>query len=304
MTGESMIFQARQYQLPLGQRTYVAGILNVTPDSFSDGGQFDALPAAIRQAQALIAAGADILDIGGESTRPGSAPVPAAIEIARLVPVIESLVRIVQVPISVDTFKAEVAQAALSAGASIINDVTGLLGDPDMAAVAAKFRAGLILMHNPVLYRTDHPAASGFTNMPRFDRATAARFSGLDLLAATRLYLSLAISRAQAAGIGLSQLILDPGIGIGFGLSTDESLELMHALDQIQIEGLPRLPVLVGPSRKRFIGDLLDKPVLERLHGTIAAVVASIARGADFVRVHDVEPVVQAVRVSDAILRR
>lgn len=302
MTGESMIFQARQYQLPLGQRTYVAGILNVTPDSFSDGGQFDALPAAIRQAQALIAAGADILDIGGESTRLGSAPVPAAIEIARLVPVIESLVRIVQVPISVDTFKAEVAQAALSAGASIINDVTGLLGDPDMAAVAAKFRAGLILMHNPVLYRTDHPAASGFTNMHRFDRATAARFSGLDLLAATRLYLSLAISRAQAAGIGLSQLILDPGIG--FGLSTDESLELMHALDQIQIEGLPRLPVLVGPSRKRFIGDLLDKPVLERLHGTIAAVVASIARGADFVRVHDVEPVVQAVRVSDAILRR
>ncbi|NCA99013.1 MAG: dihydropteroate synthase [Clostridia bacterium] len=295
-------FQAGHYKLPLGNRTYIVGILNVTPDSFSDGGRYHSLPAAILQAEQLIASGADILDIGGESTRPGSVPVSAADEINRIIPVIEHLARTCQVPLSVDTFKADVADAALAAGASIINDVTGLLGDPAMAEVAARHEAGLILMHNPVLYRKGAPAAEAFTNMPWLDEQTAARFVGQALLVATRLFLSLGIDRALAAGIDRNRIILDPGIG--FGLTTDESLELIRSLDQIQMDAAQRLPVLVGPSRKRFIGDILGKPVQERLNGTIAASVAAIACGADFVRVHDVAPVAEAVRVSDAILRR
>lgn len=302
MMASGPFFQAGHFKLPLGHRTYVVGILNITPDSFSDGGRYDSLPAAILQAEQLIASGADILDIGGESTRPGSVPVSVSDEIKRIVPVIERLARTCQVPLSVDTFKAEVAEAALAAGASIINDVTGLLGDPDMAQVVARHGAGLILMHNPVLYRKEHPAAAAFTNMPWMDEKISARFAGQDLLVATRLFLGMGVDRAFAAGLDRSQIILDPGIG--FGLTTDESLDLIRSLDQIQLDASQRLPVLVGPSRKRFIGDILGKPVLERLNGTIAASVASIACGADFVRVHDVAPVVEAVRVSDAILRR
>lgn len=302
MMASGHFFQARHHKLPLGSRTYVVGILNITPDSFSDGGRFDSLPAAMLQAEQLIASGADILDIGGESTRLGSVAVAASDEIQRVVPVIKQLARTCQVPLSVDTFKAEVAEAALAAGASIINDVTGLLGDPDMAQVVARHGAGLILMHNPVLYRKGHPAAAAFTNMPCFDAQTAARFDGLSLLAATRLFLDLGMDRALAAGIDRNRIIVDPGIG--FGLTTDESLDLIHSLGQIQLGASQCLPVLIGPSRKRFIGDILGKPVQERLNGTIAASVAAIACGADFVRVHDVAPVAEAVCVSDAILRR
>lgn len=302
MMASGHFFQARHHKLPLGSRTYVVGILNITPDSFSDGGRFDSLPAAMLQAEQLIASGADILDIGGESTRLGSVAVAASDEIQRVVPVIKQLARTCQVPLSVDTFKAEVAEAALAAGASIINDVTGLLGDPDMAQVVARHGAGLILMHNPVLYRKGHPAAVIFTNMPCFDAQTAARFDGLSLLAATRLFLDLGMDRALAAGIDRNRIIVDPGIG--FGLTTDESLDLIHSLGQIQLGASQCLPVLIGPSRKRFIGDILGKPVQERLNGTIAASVAAIACGADFVRVHDVAPVAEAVCVSDAILRR
>lgn len=302
MMASGHFFQARHHKLPLGSRTYVVGILNITPDSFSDGGRFDSLPAAMLQAEQLIASGADILDIGGESTRLGSVAVAASDEIQRVVPVIKQLAQTCQVPLSVDTFKAEVAEAALAAGASIINDVTGLLGDPDMAQVVARHGAGLILMHNPVLYRKGHPAAVIFTNMPCFDAQTAARFDGLSLLAATRLFLDLGMDRALAAGIDRNRIIVDPGIG--FGLTTDESLDLIHSLGQIQLGASQCLPVLIGPSRKRFIGDILGKPVQERLNGTIAASVAAIACGADFVRVHDVAPVAEAVCVSDAILRR
>jgi len=302
MMASGHFFQARHHKLPLGSRTYVVGILNITPDSFSDGGRCDSLPAAMLQAEQLIASGADILDIGGESTRPGSVAVAASDEIQRVVPVIKQLAQTCQVPLSVDTFKAEVAEAALAAGASIINDVTGLLGDPDMAQVVARHGAGLILMHNPVLYRKGHPAAAAFTNMPCFDAQTAARFDGLSLLAATRLFLDLGMDRALAAGIDRNRIIVDPGIG--FGLTTDESLDLIHSLGQIQLGASQCLPVLIGPSRKRFIGDILGKPVQERLNGTIAASVAAIACGADFVRVHDVAPVAEAVCVSDAILRR
>ena len=302
MMASGHFFQARHHKLPLGSRTYVVGILNITPDSFSDGGRFDSLPAAMLQAEQLIASGADILDIGGESTFLGSVAVAASDEIQRVVPVIKQLAQTCQVPLSVDTFKAEVAEAALAAGASIIHDVTGLRGGPDMAQVVARHGAGLILMHNPVLYRKGHPAAAAFTNMPCFDAQTAARFDGLSLLAATRLFLDLGMDRALAAGIDRNRIIVDPGIG--FGLTTDESLDLIHSLGQIQLGASQCLPVLIGPSRKRFIGDILGKPVQERLNGTIAASVAAIACGADFVRVHDVAPVAEAVCVSDAILRR
>ncbi len=302
MTGGHALFKAGHFRLPLGRKTYIAGILNVTPDSFSDGGKYFKIDQALRQAERLIAEGADILDIGGESTRPGSQKVAVDDEINRIRPVIAQLASRFNVPISVDTFKSEVAEAALSAGATIVNDVTGFLADGRMAEVAARMNAGVILMHNAVLYRQGHPSATVFTNMPLLPEALAEPLRQLDLFAATRRYLAMGCQRAIDAGITTEQIILDPGVG--FGLMTDESIALMAELEQIQcLPGL-HLPMLVGPSRKRFIGDLLDRPLNDRAIGTAAAVAASIARGADFVRVHDVETVAQTVRLCDAILRR
>ena len=302
MTGSPAFFKAGHHQLVLGQKTYIAGILNVTPDSFSDGGQFVSLDDALRQAERLIAEGADLLDIGGESTRPGSQKVSVAEEINRIRPVIAQLVSRFSVPISVDTFKADVAEAALSAGATIVNDVTALMGDHRMAEVVARMKAGVILMHNAVLYRRGHPSATIFTNLPTLPESIAEPLRQLDLLAATRAFLALGCQRALEAGVAVEQIILDPGVG--FGLLTDESIALMAELEQIQCLPGVRLPLLVGPSRKRFIGELLDRPLDDRAIGTAAAVAASIARGADFVRVHDVDPVAQTTRLCDAILRR
>lgn len=302
MTIGQSVFKAGKFTLPLGRKTYIAGILNVTPDSFSDGGQFFKPDEALRQAERLIADGADILDIGGESTRPGSRKVTVEEEIERIRPVIAQLASRFSVPISVDTFKAEVAEAALSAGATIVNDVTGLLADPRMADVVARMKAGVILMHNAVLYRQGHPSATVFTNLPVLPEAVAEPLRQLHLLAATRRYLALGCQRAFEAGVSDEQIILDPGIG--FGLLTDESLTLIAELEQIQCLPGMKLPLLVGPSRKRFIGEILDRPLADRAVGTAAAVAAAIARGADFVRVHDVATVAQTTRMCDAILRR
>ena len=302
MTVAQPLFRAGRHILPLGRKTYIAGILNITPDSFSDGGKFFKLDEALVQAERLIAEGADILDIGGESTRPGSRKVAVDQEIDRIRPVIAQLASRFDVPISVDTFKADVAEAALSAGATIVNDVTGFLADSRMAQVVASQNAGAILMHNAVLYRQGHPSATVFTNMPLLPEAIAEPLRRLELLAATRQYLALGCERAFAAGITADRIILDPGVG--FGLMTDESIALIAELDAIQCLPGQRLPVLVGPSRKRFIGDLLDRPLNDRATGTAAAVAAAIARGADFVRVHDVDVVTQTVRLCDAILRR
>lgn len=294
--------RAGSYRLPLGKKTYILGILNVTPDSFSDGGRYFSVAEALTQAEKLIAAGADILDIGGESTRLGSRKIPVQEEIDRIRPVIAQLSGRLNVPISVDTFKPAVAEAALSAGAVIINDIAGLMSDPRMAEVAARYQAGVIVMHNAALYRKGHPAATVFTNLPQLPDLIVEELRRLPLLAATRRYLELGCTRALEAGLSSEQLILDPGIG--FGLMTDESIDLMASLDQLQVFDDLKLPVLAGPSRKRFIGELLDRPLEERAVGTAAAVAAAIARGADFVRVHDVETVAQTTRVCDAILRR
>ncbi|MDD2534716.1 MAG: dihydropteroate synthase [Eubacteriales bacterium] len=296
------LFQAGSFSLPLGKKTYILGILNITPDSFSDGGRYLNVAQALSQAERLIDAGADILDIGGESTRPGSRRVSVQAEIERIRPVIAQLASRVKVPISVDTFKPEVAEAALSAGATIVNDVTGLLAYPQMADVVTRYQAGIILMHNAALYRTGHPAASVFTNLPAIPSSIVHELRRLPLLEATRRFLQIGCDTALHAGVRPTQIILDPGIG--FGLLTDESLELIAEIENIQCLPDQRLPILAGPSRKRFIGELLGRPLEDRAVGTAAAVAAAIARGADFVRVHDVDTVAQAARVCDAILRR
>jgi dihydropteroate synthase len=273
------VFRAGAFCLPLGRRTLVMGIINVTPDSFSDGGAFVTVDAALRQADSLLASGADILDIGGESTRPGSSPVGAAEEIRRVVPVLEALAARFACPLSVDTSKPEVARAALDAGAAIVNDVLGLQGDPAMAGVAARAGAGVVVMHNARLYRTaDVPAA--------------------DIVSAMRPFFERSLGIALQADLTPEQLVLDPGIG--FGVSTRESLAMIDRLAELEVFNLP---ILVGPSRKRFIGDILQKPVEDRLMGTAAAVAVAIARGADLVRVHDVAGLSDAIALADAICR-
>ncbi len=278
-----------------GQRTYVMGIINVTPDSFSgDGlaraGAEAAVAAAIAQGERFWAEGADILDVGGESTRPGSSPVDAEMEMQRVLPVIEGLAARVPLPISVDTSKAVVAAAALQAGAGVVNDVWGLRLDPDLAAVAAQAHAPVILMHN-----RSHPKDASQ------ESRLGGRYVGVqydDLLRDIQQELAFSVALARQAGITDAQIILDPGIG--FGKTREQNLTLLNRTDAIKALGFP---VLVGPSRKSFIGYTLNLPPEQRLEGTAAAVAVSIVRGADIVRVHDVLPIVRVARMTDAIVR-
>ena len=271
--------------LVLGERTMVMGVLNVTPDSFSDGGQFLQPEQAIEQAYAMERAGADLLDIGGESTRPGSAETPASEELDRILPVLEGLRGRLKIPISVDTRRATVAELALRAGAEIINDISGLQNNPQVAAVAARHRVPLILMH--------------MRGEPRTMQAGPfARDVMKDVLQGLRRSVGI----ARKAGVARSQIILDPGIG--FGKSFAQNYELLQNLPQ-----LARLcyPLLVGTSRKGFLGATLardGKPVPPegRIWGTAATVTASILKGAHIVRVHDVAEMVQVARVADCLL--
>jgi dihydropteroate synthase len=257
------------------------GVLNVTPDSFSDGGRHFTLDSAVARAIEIEKAGADILDIGGESTRPGSNGINAALELQRIIPVIMALRGKIKIPISVDTSKAEVAEAALRAGAEILNDVTGLRDDPRLAAVAKRAKAPLILMH-----MRGEPAT--MQTMP-FAR---------DVIADVKTGLRRSVALARRAGLAPSQMILDPGIG--FGKSAAQNCELIARLDEIAKLGFP---LLLGTSRKGFIGKLLNgAPSLERTWGTAATVAASILHGAHIVRVHDVAEMVQVARVADAIV--
>jgi dihydropteroate synthase len=274
--------------LDLGRRTCVMGVLNVTPDSFSDGGRFFDPSAAVAQGERMAAAGADVIDVGGESTRPFSDPVPAEEEIRRVVPVVAELARRVDVPISIDTTKAEVARRALAAGAAMVNDISGLELDPDLAAAAAEFGAPLVLMHmrgEPRTMQVD----------PRYD----------DLVGEIREHLSRAAERAERMGVERSRLVVDPGLG--FGKTAAHNLELIRRLPEFAVL---ELPLLVGPSRKSFIRRLVkppevkdipaDLPVVET--GTQAAVAAAVIGGAHIVRVHDVASTVATVKVVDAIL--
>jgi dihydropteroate synthase len=267
--------------LTLGKRTIVMGVLNVTPDSFSDGGEHFSLDAAVARAFAIQHAGAGILDIGGESTRPGSNGVSAAVELERILPVIAALRGKIKIPISVDTSKAEVAEAALRAGAEILNDVTGLRNDPQLAVVAKRSQAPLILMH-----MRGEPATMQTGPFAR------------DVIAEVKTGLRRSVALARRAGLARSQIILDPGIG--FGKSAEQNCELIARLDEIAKLGFP---LMLGTSRKGFIGKLLGgAPSFERMWGTAATVAASILQGAHIVRVHDVAEMVQVARVADAIL--
>ena len=268
--------------LPWGARTLVMGILNVTPDSFSDGGLFFDRGRALEHAELMVAEGVDILDIGGESTRPGSLDVDAEEEARRVVPVVEALVGRISVPISVDTTKASVARAALEAGAEIVNDISGLRFEPALAEEAARAGAGLVLMHSLGARETLH-------TLPPVE----------DVLGEVANSLRASVEAAVGRGVARECIAVDPGFG--FGKSHEQNVELLARLDAVAAS-FPDLPVLVGTSRKRFVGTLLGgAPTEERLHGTMATVAAAVLRGASIVRVHDVRPAVETVKVIDAI---
>jgi len=264
---------------PVRPRTRLMGVVNVTPDSFADGGRFFDRDAAVRHARALVAEGADLLDIGAESTRPGSRPVSAAEEQDRLLPVLDALLKEPPCPISVDTTKPEVAEAALARGAHMVNDVTGLAAGPALAAVCARYGAALCLVHMQGTPATMQAA-------PHYD----------NLLAEVRGRLARAVAAAESAGVVPEAICVDPGIG--FGKTVEHNLTLLKRVDVLA--GLGK-PVLVGPSRKSFIGALLGLPSAERLEGTLAACVAAVQAGAHILRVHDVAAVRRAVRVAEAI---
>jgi len=277
-----------------GARTYVMGILNVTPDSFSGDGLIQGenwVARAIEQGLTQVAEGAHILDVGGESTRPGATSIPIEEEIRRVVPVIEGLAGRTEAPISIDTSKGEVARAALEAGASIINDVWSFRLDPELAALAAERDCPVILMHN-----RSRPQDA------RFEERLGGRYVGArydDLLEDVARELKELADAAIAAGVDRQQIVLDPGIG--FGKTVEQNLTLIQRFDRFALLGFP---LLCGPSRKSFIGYTLDLPPEERVEDTAAAVAIAIARGADIVRVHDVKPMARVARMCDAILRR
>lgn len=276
------------YTLELGRRTCIVGVVNVTPDSFSDGGNFYATDAAVTQGEKLVADGADILDIGGESTRPFSEPVSVQAEIQRVVPVIEQLAQRVSVPISIDTTKAEVARQAIKVGASIINDVAAFRFDPDLAAVAVEYETPVILMH--MLGKPKSMQVS-----PSYD----------DVIAEIRAFLEEAVTRVENQGIPRARAIVDPGIG--FGKTVSHNLLLIKHLQAFRSLDVP---ILIGPSRKAFIRKILkdthsedlrpDLPLVET--GTQAAVAAAVLNGAHIVRVHDVASTTATVKILDAML--
>lgn len=281
--------------LEFGKRTYVMGILNVTPDSFSGDGLLsleNTVKAALEQSQRFIEAGADILDIGGESTRPGASAVDENEELARVLPVIEALRNSYpKILISIDTYKAAVADTALQHGADWINDVWALRADPRMAEVAAARKAPIILMHN----RSKPEQAE-------LEKRLGGRYIGsvyTDLIDDVSKELLESTAIARATGVDNSRIILDPGIG--FGKTVGQNLELVDRLDELKHLGYP---ILLGASRKSFIGYTLDLPPSERVEGTAAVCAVGIARGADIIRVHDVEVMVRVARMTDAIVRR
>ncbi len=275
------VLKAGSHRIPLGERTLLMGIVNVTPDSFSDGGEHLDADAAVAHGEHLVAEGADILDVGGESTRPGAPEVPADVETDRVVPVVEALTSRVDVPVSVDTSKAQVAEAALDAGATMVNDVTALTASPGIAKLAAEHDAGLVLMHMQGTPRTMQAD-------PTYD----------DVVREVRTFLSERAQQAQDAGIPRDRIVVDPGIG--FGKTLQHNLALLRNLPALRALGHP---ILVGHSRKSFIGDITGAPVDDRVPGTLAVSTLGVAGGADILRVHDVAENRQAVDVADALIR-
>jgi dihydropteroate synthase len=302
MKSDHLVIRGRTFRW--GFRTYLMGILNITPDSFSGdgllaagvgkkslGGDEQWVSAAVEQGREFLEGGADILDVGGESTRPGAVAVGEAEELARVIPVIRALREQFDAIISVDTYRAAVAQKAIEAGADLVNDVWGLHADPKIAQVVARNRVPVILMHN----------RSSWVHAEIRERL-GGRYVGMpynNLLKDICNELMESVAQAHAAGILDECILLDPGIG--FGKTVEQNLELIDRLGEIRDLGYP---VLVGPSRKSFIGYTLDLPPDRRLEGTAAAVAISIARGADLVRVHDVAIMARVTKMTDAIVRR
>lgn len=267
------VIQCGPYQLNYKQKTLIMGILNATPDSFSDGGRFNQVEYAVKRARELVDNGADIIDIGGESTRPGAAFVSVDEELSRVVPIIKAIAENVQVPISIDTYKAEVAKQSIEAGAHIINDVWGGKADRQMAEVAASYQVPIILMHN----RDNREYQQFYRDV------------------VNDLYESITLMKA--AGVKDENIILDPGIG--FAKSLNENLQMMRDLDKLVAIGYP---VLLGTSRKSMIGHVLDLPVNERLEGTGATVCYGIQKGCQIVRIHDVKEIARMAKMMDALL--
>ena len=287
----------RSPALRAGVRTLVMGILNLTPDSFSGDGLQGGPDAAVRHAEALVAAGADIVDVGGESTRPGHDLIPEDVELARVLPTLEHLAGRIGVPISIDTRKSKVAEAALAAGATIVNDVSGLTFDPRLAEVASQAGASLIVGH----WRRRQPGSSN--EPPRPDHRNVQGDPGHltvpdDLIAWLAGGLAESVRVATAAGIPRTRLIVDPGLG--FAKLPPVSIAVLGRLRELRAH--LGLPMLVGASRKGFVGAVLDQPVEERLEGSLATVALTVQAGADAVRVHDVEPAVKVARMSEAIV--
>lgn len=270
----------KNFSFDFTRKTYVMGILNVTPDSFSDGGLFLNREDAVQQALRMQAEGADIIDIGGESTRPGAEKVSVKDEIRRVVPVIEALAKNIDLPISIDTYKSEVADAAIKAGASMINDISGLRFDPKMAKAAARHKVPVVIMH--------------IKGTPQ-DMQKNPEYKAL--IPEITAYFHECIGTARDAGIPDDMIILDPGIG--FGKTVEHNLEIIRRLKDF--EGFEK-PILLGPSRKAFIGRLLGGvPVTERLEGTASAVAIGIFNGANIIRVHDVKEMVRVAKIADGV---
>jgi dihydropteroate synthase len=265
--------------LALGPRTLIMGVLNVTPDSFSDGGRYSEKEKAVAHGLRMVEEGADLLDVGGESTRPGSKPLPLEEELARVLPVIETLARQVSIPISIDTYKSAVAQRAIDAGASIINDISGLRFDPSLAQVAARHDAPIILMHirgTPETMQRDVHYDSLFSEILQS--------------------LSGSIQRAEAAGVDPLQIMIDPGIG--FGKTVGHNLLILKNLPELRVLGKP---ILLGTSRKSFIGRILQEEADQRLEGTLSSIAIGALYGAHIIRTHDVLPARKVIAVADAI---
>ncbi|WP_413161131.1 dihydropteroate synthase [Capilliphycus salinus ALCB114379] len=281
---EKIVLQNKEFEW--GKRTYIMGVLNVTPDSFSDGGQFNTLDAALTQAEKMLAAGVDIIDIGGQSTRPGSEQISLDEELNRVIPVVELLRsqpnELANIPLSIDTTRANVAQAAIEAGADLINDISGATFEPEILSVVAKLDVPIVLMH----IRGTPKTMQQLTDYQ-------------DLIGEISQFFQERIQAAKTAGIDPKNIILDPGIG--FAKTYEQNLEILRHLPKLKSLGFP---LLVGPSRKSFIGHILnEKDPQKRVWGTAAACVAAIVGSGDILRVHDVKEMVDVCRVADAIYR-
>ncbi|MEP6924736.1 MAG: dihydropteroate synthase, partial [Pyrinomonadaceae bacterium] len=283
----SKIWQTSRRKLNYGNKTLVMGILNVTPDSFSDGGKFDSFETALEQAELMIAAGADILDIGGESTRPNSQRISIEEETRRVIPIISEITRQFDIAVSIDTTKSAVARAAIEAGAEIINDISGLRFDPEIGVLAAETKVGLVLMHLRGDFETMHQ------QIP-VERVLPEVITGLSQSAA----------KAASFGVKDEQIALD--IGIGFSKTLSQNLELLARLDEI-CHNLNDFPLLVGTSRKSFIGKILSESLsapaisADRLYGTMSSIAIAVFNGANIIRVHDVRAAVETVRIAEAL---